>query len=520
MAFKTLAAALHSVRPHHHLRRAFSSSPLQWNIEETHKRLQDGSTSSEEITTACFEEMARKKSLNAFIKETAEFAAQQAIQSDNRRKKGESRGVLDGVPVAVKDNFCTEGIQTTAASKTLDGFVPPYNATVVKKLYAAGAVLVGKTNMDEFAMGNTNTNSFFGATRNPWSEVVGTEVTAGGSSGGSAVAVAARCCYGALGSDTGGSIRLPSAYCGVVGLKPTYGRVSRYGLIAYASSLDTPAISTRSVTDAAHMLRAIEGEDKFDSTSVIAPPTEVPSLSTDQPLRGLVVGIPVEYYVKELSNETVALWDQGARWLQEAGAQVVYVSLPTTKKALATYYILAPAEASSNLARYDGLRYGYCLNSNYSSLSKMYTDNRSAGFGPEVQRRILVGAFTLSNIAAAAYFQKAQQVRTLIWEDFVRVFNDGVHLLLTPTAPSAAPALHDIAHRTPVEGYLDDIMTVPPNLAGLPSISVPSGKSKGNVLGRGNGLPLGLQLVGRPFQESVLLKAALALEQSAKFQQI
>ena len=412
---------------------------------------------------------------------------------------------MDGIPVAIKDLFCTEGVLTTASSHILDGFVPPYESTVTAHLRRAGAVMLGKTNLDEFAMGSANITSYYGPVKNPWRAPDGKDRVPGGSSGGSAAAVAARVCPGATGTDTGGSIRQPGAFCGIVGMKPTYGRCSRWGVVAFASSLDQAGPMTRSVRDAAIMLGAMAGHDPQDSTSAdVATPDFEAALTGD--VRGLRIGIPKEYRLDGMPTEIEALWQRGVEWLRDAGAVPVEVSLPHTRHALPTYYIVAPAEASSNLARYDGVRFG--LRVPGGSLDEMYENTRAAGFGAEVQRRILIGTYVLSAGYYDAYYLKAQKLRTLIARDFSRAFEQA-DVLLTPTAPSAAFVIGERMD-DPIAMYLNDVFTVPASLAGLPGISVPAGLDK-------QGLPLGLHMIARPFDEVTLFRAAGALERAAAF---
>jgi aspartyl-tRNA(Asn)/glutamyl-tRNA(Gln) amidotransferase subunit A len=458
-----------------------------------------------DLVEAHLDRSRRCRPLNAFLVETAALARARAGASDERRRRGEAIGPLDGIPVAVKDLFCTQGVATTAGSHILEGFVPSYESTVTENLRRAGAVMLGKTNLDEFAMGSSNVTSYFGPVKNPWGPKDGKDLVPGGSSGGSAAAVAARMAMAAVGTDTGGSIRQPASFCGIVGLKPTYGRCSRWGIVAFASSLDQAGPMTRSVRDAALMLGAMAGHDPRDSTSA---PMAVPDFAAalTGTIRGLRVGVPSEYRIGELSGEIEALWRQGVGWLEAAGATIVDVSLPHTRYALPAYYIIAPAEASSNLARYDGVRYG--LRVAGASLDDQYENTRGAGFGAEVRRRVLMGTYVLSAGYYDAYYLKAQKVRTLISRDFRDAFAR-VDLLLTPTAPSDAFAIGEKMD-DPITMYLNDVFTVPSSLAGLPAISLPAGLS-------GQGLPLGLQLIGRPFDETTVLRAAEVLEQAAGF---
>ncbi|AWJ87414.1 Asp-tRNA(Asn)/Glu-tRNA(Gln) amidotransferase subunit GatA [Azospirillum argentinense] len=459
-----------------------------------------------ELTEAHVKAVETIRPLNAFITETPEQALAMAKASDARRAKGEA-GPMEGLPIAVKDLFCTKGVPTTAASHILDGFKPEYESTVTSNLWRDGAVMLGKVNLDEFAMGSANITSHHGNVISPWSPgEVGNwsrQLVPGGSSGGSAAAVAARAALGATGTDTGGSIRQPAAFTGIVGIKPTYGRCSRWGVVAFASSLDQAGPMTRTVEDAAIMLRSMCGFDPKDSTSVdMAVPDFRAALTGD--IRGLKVGIPKEYRVEGMPAEIAAIWDQGIEWLKQAGAEPVEISLPHTKYALATYYIVAPAEASSNLARYDGLRYG--LRVEGASLKDMYENTRGAGFGKEVRRRILIGTYVLSAGYYDAYYNKARQVRTRIKWDFDEAFKQ-CDVILTPTAPSTAFAIGEKMD-DPIQMYLNDVFTVPASLAGLPGMSVPAGVGS-------DGLPLGLQLLGRPFDEETVLRVGQVIEKAA-----
>ena len=461
--------------------------------------------SARELTEAHIAAMAAARSLNAFVTETPDQAMAQAAASDARLARGDG-GALEGLPLAIKDLFCTKDVPTTACSRILDGFKPPYESTVTAKLWDAGAVMLGKTNLDEFAMGSSNATSCHGPVANPWRRRGDNRpLVPGGSSGGSAAAVAARIALGATGTDTGGSIRQPASFCGVVGLKPTYGRCSRWGVVAYASSLDCPGPMARSVRDAAMLLSAMAGHDPRDSTSAPLPVPDFAAALTGD-VRGLRIGIPREYRADGMAAEIEALWQQGARWLREAGAEPVEVSLPMTKYALPAYYIIAPAEASSNLARYDGVKFG--LRVPGDSLDDMYELTRAAGFGAEVRRRVLIGTYVLSAGYYDAYYLKAQKVRALVAGDFAAAF-ETVDCLLTPTAPSPAFAIGDHSD-DPVAMYLNDVFTIPANLAGLPAISVPAGLSA-------DGLPLGLQVIGRAFDETTVLRVGEALERAADF---
>jgi aspartyl-tRNA(Asn)/glutamyl-tRNA(Gln) amidotransferase subunit A len=429
-----------------------------------------------------------------------------AAESDRRIARGEARP-LEGLPLAIKDLFCTEGVRTTAGSRILDGFVPPYESTVSANLWQAGAVLLGKTNLDEFAMGSSNVTSYFGPVVSPWTEP-GADAprVPGGSSGGSAAAVAAQLCLGATGTDTGGSIRQPAALCGIVGMKPTYGRCSRFGIVAFASSLDQAGPLARSVQDCAILLQQMASYDPQDSTSVDRPLADLEAAALSSDVRGLSVGIPREYRLEGMPAEIAALWEQGVRWLEAAGCRVREVGLPHAKYALPAYYIVNPAEASSNLARYDGMRYGLRIEG--KDLIDTYSRTRAEGFGKEVRRRVMIGTYVLSAGYYDAYYLKAQKVRTLIKRDFEQAFEE-VDLVLTPATPGPAFRIGDKMD-DPVQMWLNDVFTVTANLAGLPGIAVPAGLSA-------EGLPLGLQLIGRPFDEATVLKGAGVLEQAAGF---
>jgi len=449
-----------------------------------------------------------QKETNAFIVTTFDQAREAAKASDARRAAGHA-GAMDGIPIAMKDLYCTKGVQTTAGSKILEGFVPPYESTVSQKLADAGCVTLGKANLDEFAMGSGNITSAYGPVVSPWSgpepSKAARKLIPGGSSGGSAAAVSGRFAMAATGTDTGGSIRFPSSVTGIVGIKPTYGRCSRYGIIAYASSLDQAGPMTRSVADAALMLREMAGYDPKDSTSMKLPVPDF-TKALGQSVKGLRIGIPREYRIDGLPSEISAFWDKGAQMLRDAGAEIVEISLPHTEYALPTYYIIAPAEASSNLARYDGVRFG--LRVPGDNLIDMYEKTRGAGFGVEVRRRILMGTYVLSAGYYDAYYKKAQQVRRLIRQDFIDAFKS-CDVVLTPTATSTAFGIGE-KDDDPIQMYLTDVFTVTLNLAGLPGISVPIGLAA-------DGLPMGLQLIGRPFEEETLFKAASALEKAVGF---
>jgi aspartyl-tRNA(Asn)/glutamyl-tRNA(Gln) amidotransferase subunit A len=467
--------------------------------------LAKGSFSARELAETHIAAMERHRGLNAFVTETPEKALAMAGESDARRKRGEV-GLLEGIPLGIKDLFCTEGVLTTAGSHILDGFKPPYESTVTAKLWQAGAAMLGKLNMDEFAMGSSNTTSYHGNVKNPWTRRGDNrDLVPGGSSGGSAAAVAARMTMAATGTDTGGSIRQPAAFCGLVGMKPTYGRCSRWGIVAFASSLDQAGPLARSVEDAALMLQVMAGHDPKDSTSVDLPVPDYRA-GLGAGVRGLRIGIPKEYRMDGMAAEIGGLWAKGAAWLKAAGAEIVDISLPHTKYALPTYYIIAPAEASSNLARYDGVRFG--LRVPGGSLDEMYENTRAAGFGAEVKRRVLIGTYVLSAGYYDAYYLKAQRLRSLILGDFTKAF-ETVDAILAPATPTPAFAVGERMD-DPIAMYLNDVFTVPVNLAGLPGISVPAGLSE-------DGLPLGLQLIGRAFDEATLLRTARTIEQAAGF---
>lgn len=471
-------------------------------IKQALKGLQNKDFTAEDLATSHIQHMEATRDLNAFITETPEEALTAAKAADKRIQAGEGRA-LDGIPVGVKDLFATKGVLTTAASHILQGFVPPYESTVSGKLLDAGGVMLGKTNMDEFAMGSANITSYYGPVKNPWKrkDDESAVLVPGGSSGGSAAAVAAGSVMGALGSDTGGSIRQPASFCGIVGMKPTYGRCSRYGMVAFASSLDQAGVFTRTIDDAALMLESIMGHDSKDSTCAQLPVPSLAGLQGD--IKGLRIGIPKEYYAEGMPEEISKLWKQGADWLKAAGAEIVDISLPHTKYALPVYYIIAPAEASSNLARYDGVRYGLRVTEDISSLDDMYEKTRAAGFGTEVKRRIMIGTYVLSAGYYDAYYIKAQRVRTLIARDFDNAFTK-VDAILTPTTPSAAFGLGEKID-DPVKMYLNDVFTVPASLAGLPALSVPAGLSS-------EGLPLGLHVIGKAFDEVTVLRVGKAIE--------
>ena len=481
-----------------------TSKLIRLSLAQAREGLDKRDFSAVELTEAYLKEMETHQSLNAYITELPEQALAAAKESDKRLAKGEG-GSLEGMPLAIKDLFCTEGIQTTSGSHILEGFKPPYESTVSQNLKNAGAVFLGKSNMDEFAMGSATITSYYGNTLSPWQRADGKALTPGGSSGGSAAAVAAGIAIASTGTDTGGSIRQPAAFTGTVGMKPTYGRCSRWGTIAFACSLDQAGPITRDVRDAALMLQVMAGHDPKDSTSS---PRPLPSFAAALGLgvKGLRVGIPKEYYVEGMDPLIINLWEKGVQWLKDAGAEIVEISLPHTKYSLPTYSVVAPAEASSTLARYDGVRYG--LRMKGQTLDELYENTRSQGFGAEVQRRVMIGTYVLSAGYYDAYYLKAQKVRALIARDFQLAFQK-VDVILTPTTPSAAFAI-DEKPTDPVVMYLNDVLTVPASLAGLPCISVPAGLSQ-------EGLPLGLHLIGPAFDEEVVFRAGQVLEDAAAF---
>lgn len=478
-------------------------------IRDIRDGVRAGTFSARDVATAFNDAVSRAKPLNAFLVETPDHALAAADAADAARAAGDELKPLAGVPIGMKDLFCTKGVPTTAASHILEGFTPQYESTVSQNLWNAGAGMLGKLNMDQFAMGSSNETSAFGNVISPWRSNDGstTPLAPGGSSGGSSAAVAARLCPGATGTDTGGSIRQPAAFTGISGIKPTYGRCSRWGTIAFASSLDQAGPMARDVRDCAIMLEAMSGFDAKDATSLDLPvPQWEQSLNAS--MAGKRVGIPREYRVENMPEEIEALWQQGIAWMKDAGAEIVEVSLPHTKYALPAYYIIAPAEASSNLARYDGVRYGLRDLPDGANLQEMYAATRAAGFGDEVKRRILIGTYVLSAGFYDAYFTQASKVRTLIAQDFEKAW-ESCDVLLTPTAPSAAFALGEKS-ADPLAMYLNDVFTVPSSLAGLPAMSVPGGLDR-------KGLPLGLQVIGRALDEQGVLNAALAIEERAGF---
>ncbi|MDC3234984.1 Asp-tRNA(Asn)/Glu-tRNA(Gln) amidotransferase subunit GatA [Candidatus Puniceispirillum sp.] len=482
------------------------SDLLDLNAFEARRALDEKSTSAVDLTKAYLAAAEATSDLNNYVELAADHALAMAAESDKRIAEGRA-GLLEGLPIGVKDLFCTKGISSTACSKILKGFAPPYESTVTSNLWAAGGVMLGKLNCDEFAMGSANETSAYGPAISPWKGKDNVDLVPGGSSGGSASAVAARSALMSTGTDTGGSIRQPAAFCGVVGLKPTYGRCSRWGIVAFASSLDQAGPFTRTVADNALMMTVMASHDSKDSTSTQTPLQNLIGAIGDG-VKGMKIGVPREYVMDGMDGQVVKLWEQGQLWLRDAGAELVDVSLPHTKYALPAYYIIAPAEASSNLARYDGVRFGMRVEAD--TLDGMYEATRAAGFGEEVQRRIMIGTYVLSAGYYDAYYLKAQKVRRLVKDDFDTVFQS-VDALLTPATPSAAfPVGRKIDD--PVTNYLNDVFTVPANLAGLPGISVPGGLTS-------DGLPLGLQVVGRAFDEASIYRVAAVLEDAAGFRQ-
>jgi len=479
---------------------------LHLTLKGAREALKAREISSAELTQAYLDRMEATAELNAYITPTPERALAMAKASDEKLAKGEG-GPMEGLPIGMKDLFCTEGVLTTAGSHILDGFTPTYESTVSANLWRDGAVMLGKTNLDEFAMGSSNGTSYHGPAVNPWrgAQDAETRLVPGGSSGGSAAAVSGWSALAATGTDTGGSIRQPASFTGIVGLKPTYGRCSRWGIVAFASSLDQAGPMTRNVEDAALMLSSMAGHDSKDSTSAGEPLQDLEA-SLAQGVKGLKIGVPAEYRMDGMPGEIDAIWQTGIDWLRDAGAEIVDISLPHTKYALPTYYIIAPAEASSNLARYDGVRYG--LRVDGGSLAEMYANTRAEGFGEEVQRRVMIGTYVLSAGYYDAYYLKAQKVRSLIRRDFDQAY-ETVDAILTPTAPSDAFAV-GANEDDPIKMYLNDVFTVPASLAGLPGISVPAGLSA-------RGLPLGLQVLGRMFDEATVVRVGRALEQAACF---
>lgn len=477
-------------------------------ISEARDRLRSKDISSVELTNSCLAEIDAADPLGAFVHKTPEIALAQAENADERLSQGNAPDMC-GIPLGIKDLFCTKGVESQAASRILEGFKPEYESTVSQNLLDNGTVMLGKLNMDEFAMGSSNETSVYGDVINPW-KIDERNLTPGGSSGGSAAAVAADLCLAATGTDTGGSIRQPAAFTGIVGIKPTYGRCSRWGVIAFASSLDQAGPMTKTVRDGAIMLEAMAGHDPKDSTSVSLPVPNFEAMLTGN-IKGKRIGIPKEYRLEGMPSEIEKLWSDGSEILRLAGAKIEDVSLPHTKYALPAYYVIAPAEASSNLARYDGVRYGRrAALSSGDGINEMYERTRAEGFGSEVKRRVMIGTYVLSAGFYDAYYNRARRVRALIKEDFDKVFSTGIDAILTPTTPSAAFGLGEMSDADPVQMYLNDVFTVTVNLAGLPGVSVPTGFDK-------SGLPLGLQVIGRPWEEADMLNIAYSLEQSADF---
>ena len=477
-------------------------------LYEARDGLKNKSFSTKDLILDHIDAMESSRKLNAFITETPEIALKSADLSDDNYANNTNRP-LEGLPLGVKDMFCTKGVLTTASSKMLSNFIPPYESTVTDNLWNNGAILLGKLNNDEFAMGSSNETSFFGSVINPWKKNDNkAELVPGGSSGGSAASVAAKVGVGSLGTDTGGSIRQPASFTGTVGLKPTYGRCSRWGIIAFASSLDQAGPITRNVKDNAILLNSMCSHDPKDTTSSLK---EIPNFesSLGKSIKGLKVGIPREFFQDGMSDEIIKMWDNGKEWLKNAGAEIIEISLPNTKYALPCYYIIAPAEASSNLARYDGVRFGHSVSSN--DINEMYELTRSDGFGDEVKRRIMIGTYVLSSGYYDAYYLKAQKVRSLISKDYSEAFNK-VDVMLTPSTPNSAFELNEKCD-DPLSMYLNDVFTVPINIAGLPAISIPSSKDK-------VGLPLGLQLIGKPFDEETLYSFANIIEESSNFESL
>ena len=477
-------------------------------LYEARDGLKNKSFSTKDLILDHIDAMESSRYLNAFITETPDLALKSADLSDDNYSNNTNRP-LEGLPLGIKDMFCTKGVLTTASSKMLSNFIPPYESTVTNNLWNNGAILLGKLNNDEFAMGSSNETSFFGSVINPWKKNdKQAELVPGGSSGGSAASVAAKIGVGSLGTDTGGSIRQPASFTGIVGLKPTYGRCSRWGIIAFASSLDQAGPITRNVRDNAILLNSMCSHDPKDTTSSSK---EIPDFesSLGKSIKGLKVGIPKEFYQDGMSDEIIKMWNNGKDWLKSAGAEIIDISLPNTKYALPCYYIIAPAEASSNLARYDGVRFGHSINSN--DINEMYELTRSDGFGDEVKRRIMIGTYVLSSGYYDAYYLKAQKVRSLISKDYNDAFSK-VDVILTPSTPNSAFELNEKCD-DPLSMYLNDVFTVPINLAGLPAISIPSSKDK-------NGLPLGLQLIGKPFDEETLYSFANIIEESSNFESL
>ena len=479
-------------------------------IHDAKTMLEKKSISSVELTKYYIEKISENKNLNCFITETFDQAIRMAEKSDSKISSGDELGIMEGIPIAMKDLFCTKNIRTTAGSKILENFVPFYESTVSENLFADGAVMLGKSNLDEFAMGSANTTSYFGNVINPWKSKnkKNLDLVPGGSSGGSASAVSADLCLGATGSDTGGSIRQPAAFCGLVGMKPTYGRCSRFGMVAFASSLDQAGPITKNVLDSSIMLKSMCSYDSKDSTSSKTSIPDFPEL-VKLGVKGKILGIPKEYKIDGLNPEIQKNWEQGINWLKSEGASVIEISLPHSSFALPTYYIIAPAEASANLARYDGIRFG--LREKGQDLEELYKNTRAAGFGNEVKRRIMIGTYVLSAGYYDAYYLKALKVRQLISDDFLKAFKK-CDFILTPTTPGVAFGLNE-KQNDPLEMYLNDVLTVPASLAGLPAVSIPSGLNS-------DGLPIGLQIISKPFDEETCLRAGYIIEKLTNFKEL
>ncbi|MEM8570488.1 MAG: Asp-tRNA(Asn)/Glu-tRNA(Gln) amidotransferase subunit GatA [Pseudomonadota bacterium] len=479
-------------------------------ISDARNKLRSGEISAADLTEACLDAAESANSLNAFSCLTGELARDQAAKADARLSEGNAPD-LCGIPLGIKDLYCVEGVPSQAASNILEGFLPRYDSTITERLWSQGAICVGKLNMDEFAMGSSNETSCYGPVTSPWQKDGDNRaLTPGGSSGGSAAAVSADLCLAATGTDTGGSIRQPAAFTGIVGVKPTYGRCSRWGIVAFASSLDQAGPMTKTVRDSAILLSAMSGYDPRDSTSANMPVPDFEGALTGD-IRGKKIGIPAEYRVDGMPAEIEKIWQSGAEMLRDAGAEIVEISLPHTKYALPAYYVIAPAEASSNLARYDGVRYGHRASLGAGDgITELYERTRAEGFGAEVKRRVMIGTYVLSAGYYDAYYLRAQKVRTLIRRNFETAFADGIDAILTPATPSAAFALGDMADADPVQMYLNDVFTVTVNLAGLPGVAVPAAIDP-------SGLPLGLQVIGRPWEEGEMLNVAFAIERAAGF---
>ncbi len=483
---------------------------LNLTISQAKQLMLDNEVSPVELTKAHLEKAQEIEHLNAYVLLTEDLAIKQSLESEKKYKKG-NPGIIEGIPIAIKDSFCTKGFRTTACSYMLHNFIPEYESTVTSMLFKNGGVMLGKTNMDEFAMGSSNKTSYFGPVINPWKRKNdNTDIVPGGSSGGSASAIASRSCMGAIGSDTGGSVRQPASFSGIVGIKPTYGRCSRYGLIAFASSLDQAGVFARDVESATLMLQASCGYDEKDPTSKDIPTPDW-SKTLKNGIKGLKIGVPKEYLIEGINQEVVSLWEKGKQFLKDAGAEIIEISLPHTSYALPVYYIIAPGEAASNLSRYDGVKYGLRICDQDTDINTMIAKTRKAGFGEEVKRRIMIGTYLLSSSEYDLHYSKAQKIRRLIQNDFTEAFQK-VDAILTPTTPSEAFAINETI-TDPITMYLNDIFTVTVNLAGLPGISVPGMLSQ-------NGLPLGLQVIGKPFDEDTMLRVAYEIEKASDFKSL